>query len=225
VPTPQLATMCRRRWSFDFVQIFLSQEWQTKLHLGRLIPDGSSLRSVVLDVSRPESISTTQVHGYCGRPPRDPRLFDGEWRPPPSYPRWCPPGARWVPPPAPPFRAGDVALLSSDAHGSLSLCFCARYFAVQVVVLLAYLGYLAAAGAILPGKLVAGAVLPDSSRLHYRCNGTTPTATRRRSSQLHCLMFISSAARLFCDPQVCTRSCCCWVSLRSVSTWTGCLQR
>ncbi|OEL31954.1 Delta(14)-sterol reductase [Dichanthelium oligosanthes] len=40
-----------------------------------------------------------------------------------------------------------------------------------VVVLFAYLGYLAAAGAILPGKLVAGAVLPDSSRLHYRCNG------------------------------------------------------
>jgi len=40
-----------------------------------------------------------------------------------------------------------------------------------VVVLFAYLGYLAAAGAILPGKLVSGAVLPDSSRLHYRCNG------------------------------------------------------
>ncbi|XP_062200005.1 delta(14)-sterol reductase-like [Phragmites australis] len=40
-----------------------------------------------------------------------------------------------------------------------------------VVVLLAYLGYLADAGALLPGKLVAGAVLPDSSRLHYRCNG------------------------------------------------------
>jgi hypothetical protein len=40
------------------------------------------------------------------------------------------------------------------------------------VVLLSYLGYLAAAGAVLPGKLVAGAVLPDSSRLHYRCNGT-----------------------------------------------------
>ncbi|KAG8064541.1 hypothetical protein GUJ93_ZPchr0004g39379 [Zizania palustris] len=39
------------------------------------------------------------------------------------------------------------------------------------VVLLSYLGYLAAAGAILPGKLVAGALLPDSSRLHYRCNG------------------------------------------------------
>ncbi|KAL5206404.1 hypothetical protein ABZP36_034613 [Zizania latifolia] len=40
-----------------------------------------------------------------------------------------------------------------------------------VVVLLSYLGFLAAAGAILPGKLVAGAVLPDKSRLHYRCNG------------------------------------------------------
>lgn len=39
------------------------------------------------------------------------------------------------------------------------------------VVLLSYLGYLAAAGALLPGKLVAGAILPDSSRLHYRCNG------------------------------------------------------
>jgi hypothetical protein len=42
------------------------------------------------------------------------------------------------------------------------------------VVLLSYLGYLAVAGAVLPGKLVAGAVLPDSSRLHYRCNGTSP---------------------------------------------------
>uniref|UniRef100_A0A0E0C1P4 Sterol C-14 reductase n=1 Tax=Oryza meridionalis TaxID=40149 RepID=A0A0E0C1P4_9ORYZ len=40
-----------------------------------------------------------------------------------------------------------------------------------VVVLFSYLGYLAAAGAVLPGKLVPGAVLPDSSRLHYRCNG------------------------------------------------------
>uniref|UniRef100_A0A0D9XGW7 Delta(14)-sterol reductase n=1 Tax=Leersia perrieri TaxID=77586 RepID=A0A0D9XGW7_9ORYZ len=40
-----------------------------------------------------------------------------------------------------------------------------------VVVLFSYLGYLTAAGAILPGKLVPGAVLPDSSRLHYRCNG------------------------------------------------------
>jgi delta14-sterol reductase len=38
-------------------------------------------------------------------------------------------------------------------------------------VLFSYLGYLAAAGAVLPGKLVPGAVLPDSSRLHYRCNG------------------------------------------------------
>nr|XP_025876333.1 delta(14)-sterol reductase isoform X2 [Oryza sativa Japonica Group] len=40
-----------------------------------------------------------------------------------------------------------------------------------VLVLFSYLGYLAAAGAVLPGKLVPGAVLPDSSRLHYRCNG------------------------------------------------------
>ncbi|KAF0915462.1 hypothetical protein E2562_036325 [Oryza meyeriana var. granulata] len=40
-----------------------------------------------------------------------------------------------------------------------------------MVVLFSYLGYLAVAGAILPGKLVPGAVLPDSSRLHYRCNG------------------------------------------------------
>jgi hypothetical protein len=71
---------------------------------------------------------------------------------------------------------------------------------VQVVVLFAYLGYLAAAGAILPGKLVAGAVLPDSSRLHYRCNGRPLlTATRGRSlnpmsNQRHCLVFFSSAA-------------------------------
>ncbi|KAM3300415.1 hypothetical protein ACQJBY_041433 [Aegilops geniculata] len=41
----------------------------------------------------------------------------------------------------------------------------------EAVVLASYLAYLAAAGALLPGKLVAGAVLPDSSRLHYRCNG------------------------------------------------------
>uniref|UniRef100_A0A0E0FLF3 Delta(14)-sterol reductase n=1 Tax=Oryza nivara TaxID=4536 RepID=A0A0E0FLF3_ORYNI len=40
-----------------------------------------------------------------------------------------------------------------------------------VVVLFSYLGYLATAGAVLPGKLVPGAVLPDLSRLHYRCNG------------------------------------------------------
>ena len=51
------------------------------------------------------------------------------------------------------------------------MCLWCSLRAVQVVVLFAYLGYLAAAGAILPGKLVAGAVLPDSSRLHYRCNG------------------------------------------------------
>jgi hypothetical protein len=48
------------------------------------------------------------------------------------------------------------------------------------VVLLSYLGYLAAAGAVLPGKLVAGAVLPDSSRLHYRCNGTPISELSRR---------------------------------------------
>jgi delta14-sterol reductase len=45
-----------------------------------------------------------------------------------------------------------------------------------VLVLFSYLGYLAAAGAVLPGKLVPGAVLPDSSRLHYRCNGTAAAA-------------------------------------------------
>lgn len=38
-------------------------------------------------------------------------------------------------------------------------------------ILLSYLGYLALAGAILPGKNVHGAVLPDGTRLHYRCNG------------------------------------------------------
>ncbi|KAG8050278.1 hypothetical protein GUJ93_ZPchr0009g1377 [Zizania palustris] len=46
-----------------------------------------------------------------------------------------------------------------------------------VVLLSSYLVCLAAAGAILPGKLVAGAVLPDKSRLHYRCNAaSTPDA-------------------------------------------------
>jgi len=65
-------------------------------------------------------------------------------------------------------------LLRVAAHGSLTHCvLVCSLVAAQVVVLLAYLGYLAAAGAILPGKLVDGAILPDSSRLHYRCNGTS----------------------------------------------------
>ncbi|KAK8966876.1 hypothetical protein KSP40_PGU008928 [Platanthera guangdongensis] len=38
-------------------------------------------------------------------------------------------------------------------------------------ILLCYLGYLALVGAILPGKNVHGAILPDGTRLHYRCNG------------------------------------------------------
>ncbi|XP_078434561.1 delta(14)-sterol reductase-like isoform X2 [Wolffia australiana] len=41
----------------------------------------------------------------------------------------------------------------------------------SVTILLAYLGYLAIAGSVLPGKLVAGAVLSDGSRIIYRCNG------------------------------------------------------
>ncbi|KAJ4792501.1 Delta(14)-sterol reductase [Rhynchospora pubera] len=41
----------------------------------------------------------------------------------------------------------------------------------SVVVLSSYLGYLAIAGLVLPGKAVPGAVLSDGSRLHYRCNG------------------------------------------------------
>lgn len=42
---------------------------------------------------------------------------------------------------------------------------------IQVVVLGSYLGYLAIAGSVLPGKVVPGVVLSDGSRLHYRCNG------------------------------------------------------
>ncbi|MQL92539.1 hypothetical protein Taro_025165 [Colocasia esculenta] len=41
----------------------------------------------------------------------------------------------------------------------------------SAAVLLAYLGYLAVAGSVLPGKLVPGAVLSDGTRIHYRCNG------------------------------------------------------
>ncbi|CAD5182951.1 unnamed protein product [Musa acuminata subsp. malaccensis] len=41
----------------------------------------------------------------------------------------------------------------------------------SVVLLSCYLGYLAVAGSVLPGKIVPGALLSDGSRLHYRCNG------------------------------------------------------
>ncbi|XP_073106602.1 delta(14)-sterol reductase isoform X7 [Elaeis guineensis] len=41
----------------------------------------------------------------------------------------------------------------------------------SVILLTFYLGYLAVAGFILPGRVVPGAILPDGTRLHYRCNG------------------------------------------------------
>ncbi|KAJ8493378.1 hypothetical protein OPV22_015099 [Ensete ventricosum] len=41
----------------------------------------------------------------------------------------------------------------------------------SVGLLSCYLGYLAVAGSVLPGKIVPGALLSDGSRLHYRCNG------------------------------------------------------
>ncbi|XP_008776566.2 delta(14)-sterol reductase [Phoenix dactylifera] len=41
----------------------------------------------------------------------------------------------------------------------------------SVILLIFYLGYLAVAGFILPGKVVPGAILSDGTRLHYRCNG------------------------------------------------------
>ncbi|WOL03465.1 delta(14)-sterol reductase [Canna indica] len=41
----------------------------------------------------------------------------------------------------------------------------------SVILLLSYFVYLATIGSVLPGKIVPGAVLPDGSRLHYRCNG------------------------------------------------------
>ena len=64
------------------------------------------------------------------------------------------------------------------------------------VVLLSYLGYLAFAGAVLPGKLVAGAVLPDSSRLHYRCNGTFPDPRPLYSSAPLTRVLVSPAGLL-----------------------------
>lgn len=41
----------------------------------------------------------------------------------------------------------------------------------SVGVLFSYLGYLAIAGFVLPGKIVPGAVLSDGTRIHYKCNG------------------------------------------------------
>lgn len=41
----------------------------------------------------------------------------------------------------------------------------------SVMVLFSYLGYLAVAGSVLPGKAVPGAMLSDGTRLRYRCNG------------------------------------------------------
>ncbi|XP_039139246.1 delta(14)-sterol reductase-like [Dioscorea cayenensis subsp. rotundata] len=41
----------------------------------------------------------------------------------------------------------------------------------SVVILFSYLGYLAIAGSVLPGRVIPGAILSDGTRLHYRCNG------------------------------------------------------
>ncbi|KAJ3696037.1 hypothetical protein LUZ60_001414 [Juncus effusus] len=41
----------------------------------------------------------------------------------------------------------------------------------SVIVLGSYLGYLAIAGLVLPGKVIPGVALSDGSRLYYRCNG------------------------------------------------------
>ncbi|KAI6697941.1 hypothetical protein NL676_018060 [Syzygium grande] len=41
----------------------------------------------------------------------------------------------------------------------------------SVALLGTFFAYLAAAGSILPGKVVPGATLPDGSRLYYPCNG------------------------------------------------------
>ncbi|XP_037454566.1 delta(14)-sterol reductase-like isoform X4 [Triticum dicoccoides] len=61
----------------------------------------------------------------------------------------------------------DAAAITADLLSALAPSWSAA------VVLASYLAYLAAAAAaLLPGKLVA--VLPDSSRLHYRCNGLLP---------------------------------------------------
>ncbi|XBI49150.1 hypothetical protein VPH35_112763 [Triticum aestivum] len=60
----------------------------------------------------------------------------------------------------------DAAATTADLLSALAPSWSAA------VVLASYLAYLAAAAALLPGKLVA--VLPDSSRLHYRCNGLLP---------------------------------------------------
>ncbi|OIV90365.1 hypothetical protein TanjilG_19774 [Lupinus angustifolius] len=41
----------------------------------------------------------------------------------------------------------------------------------SVVLLVGFFTYLAIAGSIVPAKLVPGVLLPDATRLHYRCNG------------------------------------------------------
>lgn len=41
----------------------------------------------------------------------------------------------------------------------------------SAALLAGFFAYLAIAGSVVPGKLIAGVVLPDKSRLRYRCNG------------------------------------------------------
>ncbi|GAV61694.1 LOW QUALITY PROTEIN: ERG4_ERG24 domain-containing protein, partial [Cephalotus follicularis] len=57
-----------------------------------------------------------------------------------------------------------------------------------VAILVIYFTYLAIAGSLLPGKVVPGIILPDGTRLHYRCNGL--------ASLLSLIMLLGVGARL-----------------------------
>ena len=47
-------------------------------------------------------------------------------------------------------------------------------FGVLSGVLLGYLAVLAVLGAVLPGPTIAGTLLADKTRVHYKCNGDDP---------------------------------------------------
>lgn len=91
-------------------------------------------------------------------------------------------------------------------------------------MLLGYFTYLAVAGSILPGKIVAGATLSDGTRLHYRCNG------RKYGFPYLCVLSLSSYGIFSFSSldydlclcfrlQVCYCLFCWFVCLESVAGW------